>query len=552
MALQDLQPAYFLLDRSLTVVERDGAVLPILPSGTGFHDFFEILRPSMPGLADHDTLAALGDRIFLLRFRNTEADIRLIGSFMPADAFGKLMFYGRVWKDPGETSPARTDDADRADADSIAGMADTKPEADMAAGIERLNRTDRELLREKLRFEAVFQYSTIAILVSDGRGRIVLANRMAGETFGYPAHSIEGMAIEELMPARYRERHVGYRDRYHQRPVNRTMGLGLDLHARHRDGSEFPVEISLGHYQTEEGRFVIAYVIDITRRKEIEQAVRDQQMEMARVNREIEELNAALEAKVEQRTHQLQETLAVLQHSRDELEKALSKEKELSDLKTRFVSMASHEFRTPLSTILSSASLVGKYTLTEEQNKRDKHIQRIRSAVSNLTDILNEFLSIGKLEEGRIQVNPSEFNLRQHTELVCNEMQTILRPGQRIHVGHKGPEIVTLDLSLFRNIIINLVSNAIKFSPEGAAIDVETAVDGGRSSIRVRDHGIGISEDDRKHLFERFFRGKNATNIQGTGLGLHIVSKYAELMHGSIGVESELEQGTTFTVQFNA
>jgi signal transduction histidine kinase len=329
------------------------------------------------------------------------------------------------------------------------------------------------------------------------------------------------------------------------------MGLGLDLHARRRDGSEFPVEISLGHYQTEEGRFVIAYVIDITRRKEIEQAVRDQQMEMARVNREIEELNAALEAKVEQRTRQLQETLAVLQHSRDELEKALSKEKELSDLKTRFVSMASHEFRTPLSTILSSASLVGKYTLTEEQNKRDKHIQRIRSAVSNLTDILNEFLSIGKLEEGRIQVNPSEFNLRQHTELVCNEMQSILKPGQHIRVGHRGPETVTLDLSLFRNIIINLVSNAIKFSPEGAAIDVETEVDGGRSSIRVRDHGIGISEDDRKHLFERFFRGKNATNIQGTGLGLHIVSKYAELMHGSIGVESELEQGTTFTVQFN-
>jgi PAS domain S-box-containing protein len=552
MALQDLQPAYFLLDRNLTVVERDGAVLNNLPQGTGFHDFFEIRHPSLPGPADFDTLAALVDRIFLLQSRQREPDTCLRGMFMPADTPGGLMFYGRVCKDSSDASPFRSNDTDRADADPIAGSTSPNPEADMSPGVEHLNRADRELMREKLRFEAVFQYSTIAILVSDGGGRIVLANRMAGETFGYPAHEIEGLAIEDLIPARYRERHVGYRDRYHQRPVNRTMGLGLDLHARRRDGSEFPVEISLGHYQTEEGRFVIAYVIDITRRKEIEQAVRDQQQEMARVNREIEELNAALEAKVEQRTHQLQETLAVLQHSRDELEKEFSKEKELSDLKTRFVSMASHEFRTPLSTILSSASLVGKYTLTEEQNKRDKHIQRIRSAVSNLTDILNEFLSIGKLEEGRIQVNPSEFNLRQHTELVCNEMQTILRPGQRILVGHKGPETVTLDLSLFRNIIINLVSNAIKFSPEGACIEVETEVDGGRSSIRVRDHGIGISEDDRKHLFERFFRGKNATNIQGTGLGLHIVSKYAELMHGSIGVESQLEQGTTFTIQFDA
>jgi PAS domain S-box-containing protein len=552
MALQDLQPTYFLIDRNLSVVEKGGDVLSNLPSDTGFHDLFEILRPSLPGQADFDILAALGDRIFLLRCRSTKPDICLRGAFMPAETHGMLMFYGRVWKEPGELSQVRTDEADLADADLLTDRSAPKPEAEMAAGIERLNRTDRELLREKLRFEAVFQYSTIAILVSDGTGRIVLANRMAGETFAYPAQDLEGLAIEDLIPARYRERHVGYRNRYHQSPVNRTMGLGLDLHARRRDGSEFPVEISLGHYQTEEGRFVIAYVIDISRRKKIEQEVRDQQQEMARVNREIEELNAELEAKVEQRTHQLQETLAVLQHSRDELEKALSKEKELSDLKSRFVSMASHEFRTPLSTILSSASLVGKYTLSEDQSKRDKHIQRIRSAVSNLTDILNEFLSIGKIEEGRIQVNPSEFNLRQHAELVCNEMQTILKPGQRIRVRHKGAETVTLDLSLLRNIIINLVSNAIKFSPEAAAIDVETEVDGGRTTIRVRDHGIGISEEDRKHLFERFFRGKNATNIQGTGLGLHIVSKYAELMHGSIGVESELEQGTTFTVQFDA
>lgn len=552
MALQDLQPASFLIDRNLSVVDKGGDVLSSLPEGIGFHDIFEILRPSLPGMADFDTLAALGDRIFLIRSRSAKSEICLRGSFMPTDTYDRLLFFGRVWNDPSETLPVRPDESDMVDADRIADLAALKPEAEMAAGIERLNRTDRELLREKLRFEAVFQYSTIAILVSDGRGRIVLANRMAGETFGYPAHDIEGLAIEDLIPARYREKHVGYRDRYHQRPVNRTMGLGLDLHARRRDGSEFPVEISLGHYQTEEGRFVIAYVIDITLRKEIEQAVRDQQQEMARVNREIEELNAELEAKVEHRTRQLQETLAVLQHSRDELEKALSKEKELSDLKSRFVSMASHEFRTPLSTILSSASLVGKYTLTEDQSKRDKHIQRIRSAVSNLTDILNEFLSIGKLEEGRIQVNPSEFNLRQHAELVCNEMQSILKPAQRIRTRHKGGESVTLDLSLLRNIIINLVSNAIKFSPEGAVIEVETERSEGCAIVRVRDQGIGISEDDRKHLFERFFRGKNATNIQGTGLGLHIVSKYAELMHGTIGVESELEQGTTFTVRFNA
>jgi signal transduction histidine kinase len=261
-------------------------------------------------------------------------------------------------------------------------------------------------------------------------------------------------------------------------------------------------------------------------------------------------LNDELEQKVEHRTRQLRETLDELERSRDELEHALSKEKELSDLKTRFVSMASHEFRTPLSTILSSASLVAKYTQTEEQNKRDKHIQRIRSAVSNLTDILNEFLSIGRIEEGRIQANFSLFNIKEQIALVANEMQSILKPGQQIRIRHQGPLMVNLDLSLLRNVFINLLSNASKFSSENAPIDVETEVNEKQILISVRDHGIGISDDDKKHLFERFFRGKNVTNIQGTGLGLHIVSKYVELMNGQIEARSELEKGTTILIRF--
>ena len=212
--------------------------------------------------------------------------------------------------------------------------------------------------------------------------------------------------------------------------------------------------------------------------------------------------------------------------------------------------MASHEFRTPLRTILSSASLVAKYVLSEEQDKRDKHIQRIRSAVSNLTDILNEFLSIGRLEEGKIQVNMSEFNLKDQTQLVCNEMQTILKPGQYIQYTHRGHMVVQLDLSMLRNVFINLISNALKFSPETGLIEVETDVSDMQILISVRDHGIGISEEDQKHLFERFFRGKNATNIQGTGLGLHIVSKYVELMGGTISVHSTLDEGTKFIVKF--
>jgi PAS domain S-box-containing protein len=416
--------------------------------------------------------------------------------------------------------------------------------------VEELSVAVVGLQQEKNRFEALFENATMAILLTSPKGEVVLANRFAEELFGYDRLGMSGKIIEDLIPSRFRKKHVGQRSGYIAHPQSRAMGQGIDLFALRKDGSEFPVEISLGHYMGKEGAYAIAFIIDITRRKEIESAILQQQDEMARINQEIEQLNDELEQKVEKRTNQLQVALDELRRSRDELESALSKEKELSDLKTRFVSMASHEFRTPLSTILSSASLVAKYTTTEEQDKRDKHIQRIRSTVSNLTDILNEFLSIGRIEEGRVQVNLSTFNVKEQVQMVCNEMKPILRKGQAIHFNHSGPTAVTLDLSLVRNVIINLVSNAIKFSPENASIDVGTEVNEKQILIYVRDHGLGIPEEDKKHLFERFFRATNVTNIQGTGLGLHIVSKYVELMSGHMEVESELEVGTQFKITF--
>ena len=250
------------------------------------------------------------------------------------------------------------------------------------------------------------------------------------------------------------------------------------------------------------------------------------------------------------RTQQLQETLIQLQNSKEELTKALSKEKELSDLKSRFVSMASHEFRTPLSTILSSASLVAKYTETVQQENRDKHIHRIKSSVNNLTDLLNEFLSIGKIEDGKITAHYAQFNIKEMLETVCAEMQSLVKHGQHIHYTHSGEENVCLDPSLLRNVILNLLSNAMKFSPEKGIIEITSTTHEKEITITVKDSGIGISKLDQEHLFERFFRGTNAANIQGTGLGLHIVSKYIELMDGQITYSSELEKGTEFIIKF--
>lgn len=409
------------------------------------------------------------------------------------------------------------------------------------------------LLKEKEKFEALFQYASMGILVADKNGQIILANNFLLGQFGYTKpEELIGKKIEELIPQRYHQKHTHQRKTYIEKPERRPMGIGRDLFALKKDGTEFSVEISLSHYASDDSNFAIAFIIDITKRKEIENAVIQQKEQLADINLKIEELNNDLELKVELRTKQLQETLKQLQQSKEELTKALSKEKELSDLKSRFVSMASHEFRTPLSTILSSASLVAKYTETEQQENRDKHIQRIKTSVNNLTDLLNEFLSIGKIEDGKIVSHFQEFNIKELLTGICNEMQSLAKPDQQIVLRNKGTETVCLDPSLLRNAVLNLLSNAIKFSPEGGIIDITCSVTEAEINIIVKDSGIGISKDDQQHLFERFFRGTNATNIQGTGLGLHIVSKYIELMDGQISFKSELEKGTEFIITFKA
>ena len=414
-----------------------------------------------------------------------------------------------------------------------------------------MSKKQSELLTEKEKFEALFQYASLGILVVNQNGEIVLANNFLLSQFNYDnAEELIGKKIEVLIPSRYHKQHVGHRQKYTAHSEKRPMGLGMDLFGVKKNGIEFPLEVSLSNYQTELGNFAIAFVSDISKRKEIEQAFLDQQMELASINLKIEELNESLEQKVELRTLQLQDTLNQLQASKNELTKALGKEKELGDLKSRFVSMASHEFRTPLSTILSSASLVAKYVKGDEQEKRDKHIHRIKSAVNNLTDILNEFLSIGKIEDGKITTHYSRFNIKEQITTLLSEIKGIAKTGQHIVFHHQGNTEVELDASMLKNIIINLLSNAIKFTHENGKIAVNSEVDDGGIKISVTDNGIGISDEDQHHLFERFFRGKNVTNIQGTGLGLHIVGKYVELMDGQIECVSDLEKGTTFKVSF--
>jgi PAS domain S-box-containing protein len=400
-----------------------------------------------------------------------------------------------------------------------------------------------------IKFEALFNSASMAIIVVDKHGKIVMANDYANNLFAYTNDSMIGELLEKLIPQRYHHHHVGYRDHYIEQPKARTMGLGMTLSALKKDGSEFPVEISLGHFKTEEEQFAIAYIADISKRKLNEEKIILQQAEMEMVNEEMKKLNANLEATVENRTNELQITLNALKESKDELTLSLEKEKEVNDLKSRFVSMASHEFRTPLSTILSSISLLSKYITSEEQHKRDKHIDRIKSSVKTLTDILNEFLSLGRIEEGKVDVKPEVFDLPSFFNEIMNEMSVLLKPGQNFKYSHAGKSNTYSDSNLLKHVMINLISNAIKFSPENEIILIESGVTTELTTIKVTDNGIGIPPSDQVHLFERFFRATNVTNIQGTGLGLHIVGRYIKILKGTIKYTSEFEKGSTFEIQ---
>ncbi len=229
---------------------------------------------------------------------------------------------------------------------------------------------------------------------------------------------------------------------------------------------------------------------------------------------------------------------------------ALQKEKELNEIKSNFVSMASHEFRTPLSTILSSISLMEFYKTTETQDKRDKHIYRIKRAVNEMVATLEEFLSLEKIEEGKARVKNEIFNIRQLAENICSKFKVELGASQNIEYYHYGTENICLDEGFLNHILNNLLSNAIKYSPENSSILFVTNVDNGTLTLRVKDDGIGISAEDQKRLFERFFRASNTGNIKGTGLGLHIVKRYVELLGGTIYVKSAINKGTEFTVKF--
>lgn len=407
----------------------------------------------------------------------------------------------------------------------------------------------RNIESDQQQVTALFEHATEGIILTNDKGNIVLLNPAAYRLFEYGKDELIDQPIDVLIPQRFHHRHVNDREGFYQHPGNRQMGHGRDLFARKKGGAEFPVEVSLSYYKQKNTLFVIAFIVDITQRKESEKELLTRQTQLERITDEIKKLNTGLETKVEQRTLILREALQELERSQQELSEALNKEKELNEIKSRFVSMASHEFRTPLSTVLSSAALLGKYTQTEDQDKRDKHIKRIKDSVKHLNDLLEDFLSLGKLEEGKVRAELASFQLAELLDEVVEEMKPLSKQGQEFICSCGVSGTFYSDKRLLKNILINLLSNAVKFSPEGAPIRLDVVLSGGILHLSVKDEGIGISEEDQQHLFSSFFRGGNALNIEGTGLGLHIVRRYADLLGGTVRLQSVLNEGTTITVE---
>jgi PAS domain S-box-containing protein len=384
--------------------------------------------------------------------------------------------------------------------------------------------------------EALFQYATEGILVVNRLGKIVRANPSAERMFGYPKGELLHLTIEHLIPEAVRAQHQKHREGFNDNPHPRSMGMNMQLSALRKDNITFPVEVSLSPYNTAEGPMVIAFLIDISIRKIAEDQLKN--------------YNVELEKQVKKRTLILREAIDQLENTKLELNNALEKERELNEMKSRFVSMASHEFRTPLATILSSLSLVTKYGEINEKEKQSVHINKIKSSVNNLTDILNDVLSVSKLDEGKVSFHLEQFDLFSFIEDCVSDLQPIAKEGQQIQFTKAGTSKINFDKKLLKHILFNLVSNAIKFSPEEKPIEVKVKVNKKSWSLIVKDHGIGIPKSDQKHLFERFHRGKNVTNIQGTGLGLNIVARITELLNGTITYDTKENAGTIFTLSF--
>lgn len=418
------------------------------------------------------------------------------------------------------------------------------------------NKRDFEFFEGGSTMWSIMETAIDGIVIIDAKGVIQIVNQAVTKMFGYEKKELIGINVSILMNSVDKENHDTYINNYHRTQTPKIIGIGREVIGKHKAGDLFPVRLAVSKVVINGTLFYTGILHDLTAQKKaenellrltqrLEDEVHKRTEELSEVVNRLLKVNKKYQDEISERI----EIESALKQKEEELKGLLDKEKHINQMKSRFVSMASHEFRTPLATVLSSASLIERYTDAEQQSKRTRHVQKIKSAVNNLTNILNDFLSLGKLEEGNISMRPEQLVLSELCKSIIEDIEGVLKPDQIIELTIDTAVTTFIsDPRFLKNSLMNMLSNAIKYSDQGKTIELRVTEERAYLKFEVRDSGIGIPEDEQEQIFSRFFRAQNATNIQGTGLGLHIVKRYMDILGGRVDFKSTYGVGSSFFI----
>ena len=402
---------------------------------------------------------------------------------------------------------------------------------------------------EEAFYKICFDSLMEGLCITKESGVVVMNNSAFEEIFGYDKGELIGQNIEKLIPEAFREDHVKLLQSYFDSPKLFPKGSGKQFKGLHKSGREIYIEIGLNFFEFNGERYAKALIAEVGGRVQKELRIRAS--------------NRKLEREVRKRTEQLSMAILELEHSNQLLQKevqervlavdkarqAFKREKELNLMQTKFMSLASHEFKTPLSGILTSAGLIGKYNELDPNPRIKIHTDKIKNLVLQLNTILDDFLFLENSESGKYKYCMTRFRFCGLIEKIVKDAEDLLKPGQIIEITPcKEVLNVKQDKKVVDIIIRNVLYNAIKYSPKNSVIEIKLSA-GEQVGVVIKDHGIGIPKEGMDHIFERFFRARNALHIQGTGIGLNIVKRHLDKLQGSIEIVSEEGLGTEVTLK---